>query len=659
MHKGSARTGQRTVTERRLHRKRTWLQRLINSQAFPFFQLGGCIAAWSLWYANPSSGWVVLLPLAPLAVRLLAGRAPIRRTPLDIPQLVFALTACVGTWAAYDRDATAVVFPESGPVGWQALWGLILAALVYYALAAMETPAQQRWVMAWWALFGGGIAFWFAAGHDWVADPAKLGPITRLGIAVQAWLPRVQDPGLNANAAARMVAALLPLGAGLAFHALRSNPRRRWIWFAWGAFTSLWMALALLLSTSRGTWIGVGAALGLAALWWLSGRLRRGRQRRGRLPLFAAIVGLSLVVAAAGITLISPLRSTLVENEAISNRLRLISQSALLVRDYPFTGVGLGEYPLVHSTYALLIHVPILPHGHATLIDIALSQGVLGAVAAVCVIGGAAWLGLHALDRVRSPPPALAPGLFSLAIISIAALGDDSFYSSWGMLLLWVPAGVVIVGWRGVCVTCDEILRPRAWRWQALVAVTVVVLALAIGFWRPLAAAWYANVGAVHQTWTELSQYDYRHFDNSTLDQIRMRSDLSTAEENFRRALALDPGQVTARTRLAQIALGRGAYDEALDHAQAAWDAGHRDPVTRLLLGDALVATGKIEDGVEIVRGLDSAVGRLDGQAWYRYWLGEDYTRAADAWRAALALNPGDSRLVGAIQAAEARAEGR
>lgn len=641
------------MRETRLDRERTWVQRLVDSEAYPLLPLVCCVAAWGLWYTNPSAGWVVLLPLAPLALRLLAGRAPIRRTPLDVPLLVFLLTAGVGVWAGYDRDATAVVFPGAGPVGWQALWGLILAVLVYYALAAMETATQQRWMMAWWALFGGGIGFWFLAGHDWGADPAKLGAITRLGAAVQAWLPRVQDPGLNPNAAARMVAALLPLGTGLAVDALRSNRRGRWAWFAWGAITTLWMALALLLSTSRGTWIGVMAALGLAALWWLSGRLRRGRQQ-GRLALFAAMVGLSLLLA-VGTVLASPLRSTLLENPAVANRLQLLSQSALLVRDYPFTGAGLGQYALVHSTYALLIHVPILPHGHAQLMDIALSQGVLGAVAAVCVLVGAAWAGLYALDRGGSSPPALAPGLLSLAIVSIAGLGDDSFYSSWGVLLLWVPAGVVIAGWRGAGAAYRKALRPGAWRWRTLAAVTGVVLVLAIGYRRPLAAAWHANMGAVRQTRIELSQYDHRHFDDPTLDQIRARSDLSPVEESYRRALALDPGQVTARTRLAQLDLARGAYDETLDHVQAAWDAGHRDRVTRLLLGDALVATGQVEEGVAIVRGLEWAAGRLDGQAFYRYWVGEDYARAADAWRAELALDPGNARVIGAIDAAEAR----
>jgi O-antigen ligase len=528
-----------------------------------------------------------------------------------------------------------------------------LAALVFYALAAMETPAQQRWTMVWWALFGGGIGFWFVAGHDWVADPSKVRAITVLGMAVQAWLPRVKDPGLNPNAAARMVAALLPLSAGLAVHALRSNLRRRWIWFAWGALTTSCMALALLLSTSRGTWVGVIAGLGLAALWWLVGRWPRGR----RLSLYVAMLGLGLVLAAAGVAFVSPLRSTLSQSEAISHRLKIFSQAALLVRDYPFTGAGLGEFPLVHSTYALLMHVPSLPHGHSVLIDIALSQGVLGAVAAVCVIGGAAWLGLYTLDRVRPPPPALVPGLISLAIISIAALVDDTFYISWGMLLLWVPAGIVVAGWRAACATYGQALRPKAWRWQTLVSAAVVVLVLIAAFWRPLAAAWYANLGAVRQTWTELSQYDFHHFGNPTLDQVRERSDLSAAEGSFGRALSLEPGQVTARTRLAQIALGRRSYDEALHHAQAAWEAGHRDPVTRLLLGDALVATGDVEGGVEVVRGFGSAAERLHGQGWARYWLGEDYVRAADAWRAALLLDPGNEWLIGAIKVAEERAE--
>jgi predicted Zn-dependent protease len=172
-------------------------------------------------------------------------------------------------------------------------------------------------------------------------------------------------------------------------------------------------------------------------------------------------------------------------------------------------------------------------------------------------------------------------------------------------------------------------------------------------FWRPIGAAFYANWGAVRQTRTELGYYNAKGF--AGLDKIRREADLSSAEQLFSRALTLDPGQVTARTRLTEIALSRGQYDQALVHIQAAWDAGHRDRVTRLLLGDALVAAGKVEQAVDVVRGLEWAERRLDGLAWDRYWLGEDYARAADAWRAVVGLNPGNERAVHAIVEAEAK----
>jgi predicted Zn-dependent protease len=161
----------------------------------------------------------------------------------------------------------------------------------------------------------------------------------------------------------------------------------------------------------------------------------------------------------------------------------------------------------------------------------------------------------------------------------------------------------------------------------------------------------------LHQTWAELSRYDYEHFDDPSLDEIRQQADLSTAERFFARSLELDPGQATARTRLAQIALGRGQYEQALAHVQAAWDAGHRDRVTRLSLGEALVATGQVEAGVRVVRGIKWAERRFEGQAWYRYWVGEDYVRAADAWRANLILDPASEYTKRRFKEAEERAK--
>jgi tetratricopeptide (TPR) repeat protein len=138
------------------------------------------------------------------------------------------------------------------------------------------------------------------------------------------------------------------------------------------------------------------------------------------------------------------------------------------------------------------------------------------------------------------------------------------------------------------------------------------------------------------------NSYDPTHFDNPTMDQVRQRENLDNALSLLQRATQIDPANPTARQRLAAIALSRGEYVAALGHIQVAWDAGHRDPITRLLLGDAYVANGRVEEAVEVVPGLHWAGARLVHQAWLRYWLSQDYARAADAWAAAVLLDPSD-----------------
>jgi O-antigen ligase len=610
------------------------------------------MVAWGLWYMNPNAGWALAVALAPLVLRLVTGRRPLPRTPLDLPLIVFLLTAGLGVWAAYDRAGAEAIYPAASPVGWRALWGIVLSVLVYYAFAAMETDVQQRWTMALLAGFGAGIAFWFTAATDWSSNPSEVATLTHLGQAYQAWLPRLSDPGLHPNATARMVLMCLPASVGLVAEAFGSERKGRWRWAAWGAVTGAMIAFSLLLSTSRGAWLGLAVGLSLMALWWLAGKLWPERQ-------WIVFVGLIASAALCGIALVvlfPSFRVAFLRVWSMAGRQSLSYEGALLLRDYPFTGIGLNEFPLVHSTYALMIHVPVVQHAHFTLLDMALSQGVLGVLAAMSIFGGAAWLGLRALARTKTPPPILVAGLLALVMVSVHDLVDDPLYSTLGLPLIWIPVGAIIAGWRTVEAEWPREKLQRKWSWYALAVVTVIGLVLLIPLWQLLGAAWFANLGALHQTRTELSQYDYEHFDDPTLDEIRKQADLSVAEGFFARALALEPGQVTARTRLAQIALGRGQYERALAHVQAAWDAGHRDRVTRLLLGEALVATGQVEAGVQVVRGLEWAQSRFEGQAWYRYWVNEDYLRAANAWRANLILDPESEYTQRWLAEAEARA---
>jgi len=228
----------------------------------------------------------------------------------------------------------------------------------------------------------------------------------------------------------------------------------------------------------------------------------------------------------------------------------------------------------------------------------------------------------------------------------VHGLVQNVFYGSPAVVLLALPLGLIGATARllpGSAHNGSAAKGDHRWRWT-LAAVPLMAL-LGLGVWQRdrLAGAWYADLGALAQARTELSVYDPEVAADLSLDQVRRQENLDKAIALLTRALQADPANATARQRLAAIDLARGDYERALEHAQAAWAAGHDDSVTRLLLGDALVANGRPQEAAEIVADLGWAGGRLWSQAWDRYWLSGDYRRAGDAWAAILLLDPTDA----------------
>jgi tetratricopeptide (TPR) repeat protein len=134
--------------------------------------------------------------------------------------------------------------------------------------------------------------------------------------------------------------------------------------------------------------------------------------------------------------------------------------------------------------------------------------------------------------------------------------------------------------------------------------------------------------------------YDPDNFQNDSLDQVRQRLKLEGVQVLFRKSLSLNPNNRVALLRLGDIALSYQDETEAQKALQADWDAGYRDNRTRLLYGDLLVMQGQVQAAASIQKGVPWAVGRLSGQAWYRYWVNNDFRRALDAWKTVLLLEP-------------------
>ena len=197
-----------------------------------------------------------------------------------------------------------------------------------------------------------------------------------------------------------------------------------------------------------------------------------------------------------------------------------------------------------------------------------------------------------------------------------------------------------------------EVAQLGQWRSWAI-GVLSLLFVLGIAFWKPLLAQGYASLGAMQQARVELARYEFGKTPGFIVDSVRQEADLSSSITLFQRAIALDAGNATARQRLAGIDLSRGEYEAALEHIEAAWEAGHRDPATRMLRGDALVALGRVEEAAESIAGLTWAPVRLRGQAWDRYWISDDFMRAAYAWRTVAFVQPENAEYA-LLQAQEA-----
>ena len=150
------------------------------------------------------------------------------------------------------------------------------------------------------------------------------------------------------------------------------------------------VGFGLLMTVSRGAWLALAAALFAWAGWAAAGRAAAAwnARRPGSAVGPAEFLVVPLAVGLLALLLARPLVVSFMEGFLGPgiNRLELMRLSTLLVRDYPFTGVGLGTYPVVFSLYTLLIHVPFIGSPHNLYIELAVEQGIAGLLTWLAVV---------------------------------------------------------------------------------------------------------------------------------------------------------------------------------------------------------------------------------------------------------------------------------
>ncbi|HEX9970025.1 MAG TPA: O-antigen ligase family protein [Acidimicrobiales bacterium] len=235
------------------------------------------------------------------------------------------------------------------------------------------------------------------------------------------------------------VAALAGIGLALG---LRSRRHR----IAAGTFAALAL-VTLLLSLSRGAWIGFGVGMLVLVVSVPHARRVLGI---GTLVLFVVALGYgALRPQSPEVHVIGErFRSFAGEKNPYDSRPAIWAEARREIILDPFTGHGLGNFPLVAQRSTSKSHTAFPPHAHNLLLNWAAETGLPGVA---CILGLAAHLGVvvrRALRRMRAEGRARdAAVLAGLGGAALAVLGqgfvDYTLWSSVVLAELWVVIGAI------------------------------------------------------------------------------------------------------------------------------------------------------------------------------------------------------------------------
>ncbi|MBI4493842.1 MAG: O-antigen ligase family protein [Chloroflexi bacterium] len=392
-----------------------------------------------LWFPRPWSGLLLLLvPLLWALRRVVRGYLSVR-TPYDVPAVCLVLLLPLTLLPVVDWTFAA---PK--------LYGLLLGLALAYALAnALGTPEQALLaVYATVLALGGGLAAVGLVGTEWMMHKLlPLGPLyERLPVLVRGVVYGTDQGGIHPNEVGGALALLVPLAVALLAGGLgRPRTRARGLLAAGLAATGGLMAIVLLLTQSRSAYAGCGIGLLLLLAWRLVAvpRSRRAQALGAAVVALAAVAGGWLAwrlatqwIAAAGTGL-----------DTFTGRLELWDRAVSMLQDFPYTGIGMGQFSLVlHALYVPFLIAPdtYVPHAHNFFLQLGLDLGIPGALAVLGLLLAffrALWQVYRRTDdaALRAAAVGLGAGMASFLTYGLT---DAIALGARGGLGLWIVLGL-------------------------------------------------------------------------------------------------------------------------------------------------------------------------------------------------------------------------
>lgn len=594
--------------------------------------------------------------------------------------LIFWGSAGVGVWAAYDRSVAV------GRFGLITV-GLLLIAIVYHSVRLPggrgENVTKVFHAIGFDSgLLAGGFGLLFLFTHNWQRSTAQdFTLLTGVTDWIQARQPLWNEGVLlHENLVAGVLMVLLPIAGMTLWQTWHhsQHPQRYWARAGFVVGT-----MALLLTFSRGAWLGLAVGVALASyLYWrtrCTGPQRIAVHPRRPAPfvknvtrwqqlqrsinagmdrLLASnalvdwLVGSTLLVGIGylvGITVSPLLHDLLLQPVAgtylaatVDSRLAVWQDVLPLIQDYPFTGSGLGSTPMVLASYVYLLHVPYLNHAHSLYLQVAAEQGLPGLIGFVGMIistGGLALLWLrfgHAHERQLA-----AGALAALIALLVYGVTDAELFVGLLVPLLFLPFALLIgcAPWPEAEVDTPfavqrmPLLHDERWRWLMRGVGAAVPLIILLGlFCLPhTQSRWLLNRATVMQTQQELSHYSWPAW--PIQDALR-RSDQIESERwvgIYETVLQELPESVSAQRRLGQIRLSQGEYGAAEQLLSSALRLAPQQRATRQLLGELKALRGDEAGALALWQAIDVGQGQLALRQWWYDHIGEEREAAAFA----------------------------
>ncbi len=329
--------------------------------------------------------FLVALVIVAWLMRMIATRQiAVRWPPLALPLVIFLLVLCVSS-----LESISLQHSIKELLKW-------VEVLVLYTLVSNEVSGRWRGVLVYTLLGAGALAalqgiyqFLFQVGPE---------EFVLFGRFMRAY-GTFEQP----NPYGGYLGLTLPLAAGLVFAWIVPMGRRISAkWLVWAGGTGALMAAALVMSWSRGAWLGFGAALGVMIIAVVA--------RSGR----AAVLGMVLAVLLVYLLLaggMSVLPQSLIQrfadfapylgvadvrgievtdaNFAVLERMAHWQAALGMWADHPWLGVGTGNYEVAYAQYALPQWSLPLGHAHNYYLNIGAEAGLIGLLAYLALWGAA------------------------------------------------------------------------------------------------------------------------------------------------------------------------------------------------------------------------------------------------------------------------------